>query len=51
MVTFVERDQVRQIPRADIASLKPQKTSLMPDKLMNRLTREELADLMAFLEK
>jgi putative heme-binding domain-containing protein len=51
MVTFVERDQVRQIPRANIASLTPQKSSLMPEKLMNRLTREELADLMAFLEK
>jgi len=51
MVTFVERDQVRQIPRANIASLTPQKNSLMPEKLMNRLTREELADLMAFLEK
>ncbi len=51
MVTFVERDQVRQIPRANIASLTPQKNSLMPDKLVNRLTREELADLMAFLEK
>ena len=51
MITFVERDQVRQIPRSEIASLAPQTSSLMPDKLMNRLTREELADLMAFLEK
>jgi putative heme-binding domain-containing protein len=50
-VTFVERDQVRQIARSEIASLTPQKNSLMPDKLINRLTREELADLMAFLEK
>lgn len=50
-VTFAERDQVRQIPRSEIASLTPQKNSLMPDKLINRLTREELADLMAFLEK
>lgn len=50
-VTFVERDQVRQVPRSDIVSLKPQTTSLMPDKLINRLTRQELADLLAFLEK
>jgi putative heme-binding domain-containing protein len=50
-ITFVERDQVRQIARVDITSLAPQKTSLMPDKLLNRLSDQELADLLAFLEK
>jgi putative heme-binding domain-containing protein len=50
-VTFVERDQVRQLARADIASLAPQKSSLMPDKLLNRISNQELADLLAFLEK
>jgi putative heme-binding domain-containing protein len=50
-VTFVERDQVRTIPRKEIESLSPQRTSLMPEKLVNRLTEEELADLLAFLAK
>jgi putative heme-binding domain-containing protein len=50
-VTFVERDQVRQLARADIASLAPQKASLMPERLLNRISDQELADLLAFLEK
>lgn len=50
-VTFVERDQVRQFARSDIASLTPQKSSLMPEKLLNRISDQELADLLAFLEK
>jgi putative heme-binding domain-containing protein len=50
-VTFVERDQVRQLARGDISSITPQKTSLMPEKLVNRISDQELADLLAFLEK
>ena len=50
-VTFVERDQVRQVARTDITSLAPQKASLMPEKLLNRISDQELADLLAFLEK
>jgi putative heme-binding domain-containing protein len=50
-VTFVERDQVRQLGRSDIRSIRPQTTSLMPEKLLNRTSDQELADLLAFLEK
>jgi putative heme-binding domain-containing protein len=50
-VTFVERDQVRQLARRDISSITPQKTSLMPEKLLNRVSDQDLADLLAFLEK
>jgi putative heme-binding domain-containing protein len=50
-VTFVERDRVRQLARSDIESMTPQKNSLMPEKLLNRLSDQELADLLAFLEK
>ncbi len=50
-LALVERDQVRQLARSEIGSLKPQTTSLMPEKLLNRLSDQELADLLAFLEK
>jgi len=50
-VTFVERDQVRQLARRNISSVTPQKTSLMPEKLLNRISDQELADLLVFLEK
>jgi putative heme-binding domain-containing protein len=50
-IAFVERDQVRQLTRSEIGSIKPQTTSLMPEKLLNRLSDQELADLLAFLEK
>ena len=35
----------------DITSLAPQKASLMPEKLLNRISDQELADLLAFLER
>jgi len=50
-IAFVERDQVRQLARSEIGSIKPQTISLMPEKLLNRLSDQQLADLLAFLEK
>ena len=49
-VTLVDREQVHRLPRAKIRSLNPQKNSLMPDRLLNRLTLDDLRDLLAFLE-
>jgi hypothetical protein len=49
-VTFADQQQVRQISRAQIVRLEPQTTSLMPDRLLNRLTNDELRDLLAYLE-
>ena len=49
-VTLADREQVHRIPRARIRSINPQSSSLMPDKLLNRLTWDELRDLLAFLE-
>jgi len=49
-VTLADRDQVHRIPRAKIRSINPQSSSLMPDKLLNRLSSDELRDLLAFLE-
>ncbi|PAW83556.1 MAG: dehydrogenase, partial [Pedosphaera sp. Tous-C6FEB] len=39
-----------RIPRADVAEMRPGKVSLMPDGLEQALTRQELADLLAFLK-
>jgi len=50
-VTLADREQVHRIPRAKIRSLTPQKTSLMPERLINRLSWDEIRDLMAFLSE
>jgi putative heme-binding domain-containing protein len=42
-------DEIR-IPRPDIADLQPGTVSLMPPGLDQQLTRQELADLLAFLK-
>jgi putative heme-binding domain-containing protein len=49
-VTLADREQVHRIPRSKIRSINPQSSSLMPDKLLNRLSSSELSDLLAFLE-
>ena len=49
-VTLADREQVHRIPRSRIRSINPQSSSLMPDKLLNRLSWDELSDLLAFLE-
>ena len=38
------------IPRGDIAELRPGKTSIMPAGLDKQISRQELADLLAFLK-
>ena len=49
-VTLADREQVHRIPRVKIRSINPQSSSLMPAKLLNHLSLEELRDLLAFLE-
>jgi putative heme-binding domain-containing protein len=49
-VTLADREQVHRIPRSKIRSINPQSSSLMPDKILNRLSWDELHDLLAFLE-
>lgn len=44
-----EHDESR-IPRRDIVDLQPGTVSLMPQGLDEQLTRQELADLLAFLK-
>lgn len=50
-VTLADREQVHRIPRAKIRSTTPQKNSLMPERLINRLSWDEIRDMMAFLEE
>jgi putative heme-binding domain-containing protein len=44
-----EREEMR-VPRRDIAEMQPGTISLMPPGLADQLTRQELADLLAFLK-
>ena len=46
----VDPDQRRRIAKADIASQHVSTTSPMPASLLNTLTREEILDLLAWLE-
>lgn len=50
-ITLSDAAGVHRVPRAQIKSMTPQPTSLMPDHLLNRLTAGEIRDLLAFLEK
>ena len=49
-VTLAARDQVHRILRSRIQSIAPQATSLMPERLVNVLTDDEVRDLLAFLD-
>ena len=49
-VTLADRDQVQRIPRSQIRSINPQPVSLMPEHLLNRLSWDEIRDLLAFLD-
>ena len=42
--------QERRIPRADVADMQPGAISLMPAGFAEQLSRQELADLLAFLK-
>ena len=41
--------ETRRLPRTDVADVRPAAVSLMPDGLEAVLTKQELADLVAFL--
>jgi putative heme-binding domain-containing protein len=49
VILATDRDEVR-IPRRDIVDMQPGTVSLMPQGFAEQLTREELADLLAFLK-
>jgi len=49
IVLATERDETR-IPRRDIVDMQPGTVSLMPQGLTDQLSRQELADLLAFLK-
>jgi putative membrane-bound dehydrogenase-like protein len=42
--------QERRIPRADVTDMRPGEVSLMPSGFADQLSRQELADLLAFLK-
>jgi putative heme-binding domain-containing protein len=48
-VTFVDRDRVYRLQRPEIAAVRPQSISLMPEGLLNQLKWSEIRDLLAFL--
>ncbi|HKQ36982.1 MAG TPA: HEAT repeat domain-containing protein, partial [Verrucomicrobiae bacterium] len=48
-ITLADRDQVQRVPRSKIRAINPQSSSLMPSKLLNQLSEDELRDLLAFL--
>jgi putative heme-binding domain-containing protein len=50
-VTFADAQQVHRVPMDQIKHLAPQSRSLMPDRLLNTLTDEELRDLMGYLDQ
>jgi len=49
-VMLADREQVHRLPRARIRSITPQSASLMPEHLLNALNRDDIRDLLAFLE-
>jgi len=49
IVLATERDEMR-VPRRDVVEMQPGTVSLMPPGLVDQLTRQELADLLAFLK-
>src|SRR5262249_43819786 len=42
-------DKEGRVPAAQVASLAPQRQSLMPEQMLRDLTAEQAADLLAFL--
>ncbi len=49
-VTIATPQSIERVPRNEVARLAPQALSLMPDRLLNRLTDDELRDLIAYLD-
>jgi putative heme-binding domain-containing protein len=50
IVLVLDADKQERIPRRDIATIAPSPVSIMPAGLDQQLTRQELADLLAFLK-
>ncbi len=50
LVLVLVDGQERSIPRADVADMQPGMISLMPAGFAEQLSRQELADLLAFLK-
>jgi putative heme-binding domain-containing protein len=50
-VTVVDQERVHRISRKKVILVAPQETSLMPERLLNRFSRKEIRDLMAYLEE
>src|SRR5262245_10227541 len=50
-VTIADREQVHRVARSQISSIAPQATSVMPERLLNQLSLDEVRDLLAFLEQ
>jgi putative heme-binding domain-containing protein len=50
IVVAVADGQDRRIPRAEVADMQPGAISLMPAGFAEQLSRQELADLLAFLK-
>ncbi len=50
-VTLVDPDRVHRIARKKIVLIAPQEMSLMPERLLARLSWEEIRDLMAFVDE
>ena len=49
MTDPVDPTKTAEIQKDDIDEMRPAKTSLMPDKLLNELNQQELLDLLAYL--
>src|SRR6185503_8654283 len=49
-LTLAAREEVHRIPRSRIRAIEPQATSLMPERLLNTLTDDDIRDLLAFLD-
>lgn len=50
LVLVVGADQEQRVPRSEVVEMRPGTVSLMPAGLVDPLTRQELADLLAFLK-
>jgi putative heme-binding domain-containing protein len=50
-ITLVDPERAHRLERKDLLFTAPQETSLMPERLLNRLSWDEVRDLYAFLEE
>jgi len=49
LVTLATKERLHRIPREQIADIRPQNLSLMPEGLTSSLSKDELRDLMKYL--